>query len=198
MDSLTSQPLSGTTPLRCGAQWDSGIHQSKTHLFWKADNWIEDAQKTRWSQFCSTDEFHRDHSKFGRRRTGSSTDHEWSSTPLVLLVSCLLLSSFVCLHRSFGGGSLRLIMEDSLEDIKVQVKLGLIALLFGWVFICEFFGRNIFCDQKVNSSSSEFLLGYNSICIIYLYHIDLHSSQPLGGTSQPRCATKCNNFSSLR
>ena len=130
MDSLTSQPLSGTTPLRCGAQWDSGIHRSKTHLFWKADNWIEDAQKTRWSQFSSTDEFHRDHSKFGRRRTGSSTDHEWSSTPLVLLVSCLLLSSFVCLHRSFGGGSLRLIMEDSLEDIKVQVKLGLIALLF--------------------------------------------------------------------
>ena len=63
MDSLPSQPLGGSPPLRCG---DTGIHRSKNHQFRKANNWIENSQKRHSSQFSSNDEFYR-YSKFGKR-----------------------------------------------------------------------------------------------------------------------------------
>ena len=55
------------------------------------------------------------------------------------LVSAVLVSAVSHLRIfTLGGGPLRVIMEDSLKDIKVQVKLGLIALLFvleGFLFV---------------------------------------------------------------
>ena len=58
MDFPYSQPLGGTSPLRCGA--DSRIHRSENQLFWEAVNWFEDAQETCWSQY-SADGTYRHH-----------------------------------------------------------------------------------------------------------------------------------------
>ena len=90
---------------------------------------------------------------------------------------------------ALGGGSLRLISQDSLVNFKVQLKKWLFVIMFALegFLILILLAQTFFVTKKRTHKSDKFLLERLSYFISWFVPMDSLSFQPLGGTPPLRC-----------